>query len=255
MTHPQSSASAPAITVVLVDDQPLLRSGFSMILSTEPDVEVIGTAGDGRQAIEVVAQLRPDVVLMDVQMPVLDGIEATRAIIAAARAAQVKPPKLVMLTTFDRDDYLFDALAAGASGFLLKNADADHLVEGIRTVHSGHALLAPEVTQRVIAAAHAHPPVTPSTRQPSPQTSPSEQLVTGAVSRADGIPTDLTARENEVLRAMATGLSNAEIAASLFLSEATVKSHVSNVLAKLGVRDRVQAVIAAYRGGLAPPNG
>jgi len=260
MTPPQFSAVSPAITVVLVDDQPLLRSGFSMILSTEADVEVIGTAGDGRQAIEVVAQVRPDVVLMDVQMPVLDGIEATRAIIAAARAAQSEPPKIVMLTTFDRDDYLFDALAVGASGFLLKNADADHLVDGIRTVHSGHALLAPEVTQRVIAAAHAHtsltpPPQPPSPQTPPPQTPPTEPLGGGAVSRADGIPTDLTAREKEVLRAMATGLSNAEIAASLFLSEATVKSHVSNVLAKLGVRDRVQAVIAAYRGGLAPPNG
>lgn len=236
-----------------------------MILSTEPDLEVIGTAGDGQQAIDVVAQLRPDVVLMDVQMPVLDGIESTRAIIAAARAAQVKPPKIVMLTTFDRDDYLFDALAAGASGFLLKNADADHLVQGIRTVHSGHALLAPEVTQRVIAAAHssaahsseaaASTPQSLDRRSASSTSRPSSQSPAGEVTRADGIPTDLTARETEVLRALATGLSNAEIAASLCLSEATVKSHVSNVLAKLGVRDRVQAVIAAYRAGLAPSKG
>ncbi len=239
------------ITIVLVDDQPLLRSGFSMLLSTEPDLDVIGTAGDGQQAIDVVAQLQPDVVLMDVQMPVLDGIEATRAIIAAARAARTTSPKIVMLTTFDRDDYLFDALAAGAGGFLLKNADADHIVEGIRTVHSGHALLAPEVTQRVIAAAHTNAAHT-NAAAPSPAAA---QRQIGAVSRADGIPTNLTARETEVLRAMANGLSNAEIAAALFLSEATVKTHVSNLLGKLGVRDRVQAVIAAYRGGFAPSNG
>ncbi len=246
MTSAQPPATSPVISVVLVDDQPLLRSGFSMILSTEADLEVVGTAGDGQQAIDVVADLRPDMVLMDVQMPVLDGIEATRAIIAAAHAAQVEPPKIVMLTTFDRDDYLFDALAAGASGFLLKNADADHLVEGIRTVHSGHALLAPEVTQRVIAAAHQPTSTTPTA---------TAGAVGGSATRADGIPADLTARETEVLRVMATGLSNAEIAAALYLSEATVKTHVSNVLAKLGVRDRVQAVIAAYQGGLAPSKG
>lgn len=241
------------ITVVLVDDQPLLRSGFSMILSTEADLEVVGTASDGAEAIAVVADLRPDVVLMDVQMPVLDGIEATRAIIAAAGEAQVEPPKIVILTTFDRDDYLFDALAAGASGFLLKNADADHLVEGIRTVHSGHGLLAPEVTQRVIAAAHSRPTGPGATS--SGASDSTGQLSLSGISRADGIPTDLTVRETEVLEAMAEGLSNAEIAASLCLSEATVKTHVSNLLGKLGVRDRVQAVIAAYRGGLAPPKG
>ncbi|MGC1208954.1 MAG: response regulator transcription factor [Ornithinimicrobium sp.] len=237
------------IRVLLVDDQPLLRSGFSMILSTESDMEVVGTAENGQRAVEEVTRLRPDVVLMDVQMPVLDGIEATQRIVALAVDAGEAPPKIVILTTFDRDDYLFDALTAGASGFLLKNADAEHLVEGIRTVHGGLALLAPEVTQRVIAAAHQRPhathgaPAQPVTPEP------------GTPTRADGLLTELTARESEVLALMATGLSNAEIASSLFLSEATVKTHVSNVLTKLGVRDRVQAVIAAYRSGLVPPSG
>ncbi|MGB3827880.1 MAG: response regulator transcription factor [Ornithinimicrobium sp.] len=229
------------IRVLLVDDQPLMRSGFSTILSTEPDIEVVGTAENGRQGVEEVARLKPDLVLMDVQMPVLDGIEATRLIVARATATGQDPPKIVMLTTFDRDDYLFDALAAGASGFLLKNADADYLVDAIRTVHGGLALLAPEVTQRVIAAAHPSPP-------PQPAAAPQPMVPR----RADGIPADLTARESEVLTLMATGLSNAEIASTLFLSEATVKTHVSNVLMKLGVRDRVQAVIAAYRSGLVP---
>ncbi len=233
------------IRVLLVDDQPLLRSGFSMILSTESDIEVVGTAEHGQRAVEDVVRLRPDVVLMDVQMPVLDGIEATRQIIARAADVGQTPPKIVILTTFDRDDYLFDALTAGASGFLLKNADAEHLVDGIRTVHGGLALLAPEVTQRVIAAAHQR-------TAPKPEPAGPERA---APTRADGILTELTARESEVLTLIATGLSNAEIASKLFLSEATVKTHVSNVLTKLGVRDRVQAVIAAYRSGLVPPSG
>lgn len=226
------------IRVLLVDDQPLLRSGFSMILSTEPDIQVVGDAENGERAVEAVDELHPDVVLMDVQMPKLDGIEATRAIVAQATREGVAPPKVIMLTTFDRDDYLFDALAAGASGFLLKNADAEHLVDGIRTVHGGLALLAPEVTRRVIAAAHQ-----PAAPQP------------GVLTRADGIPVELTSRESEVLTLLANGLNNAEIAGTLFLSEATVKTHVSNLLTKLGVRDRVQAVIAAYRGGMVPPSG
>ncbi len=235
------------IRVLLVDDQPLLRSGFSMILSTEPDIQVVGDAENGLRAIEEVARLHPDVVLMDVQMPVLDGIEATRLIVSGPAEAGVAPPKIVILTTFDRDDYLFDALAAGASGFLLKNADAEHLVEGVRTVHGGLALLAPEVTQRVIAAAHRTPSASVTSTSTPPETT--QPL------RTDGILTELTARESEVLTLIATGLSNAEIAGALFLSEATVKTHVSNVLTKLGVRDRVQAVIAAYRSGLVPPTG
>lgn len=224
--------TATPLRVLLVDDQPLLLQGFAMILSTEPDVEVVAQAANGHEALAAVATHAPDVVLMDVQMPVLDGIEATRRIVA--EHPQVK---VVILTTFDRDDYLFDALDAGASGFLLKNAEADDLVEAIRAAADGHALLAPEVTMRVIGrmaqggrGADADPPVDPRAALPQ-----------------------LTEREREVLQMMARGLSNAEIAAEAFVSEATVKTHVSNVLAKLLVRDRVQAVIAAYEAGLVRP--
>lgn len=222
------------IKVLLVDDQPLLLQGFAMILSVEPDIEVVGQVTDGAAAIEAVAELSPDLVLMDVQMPVLDGVEATRRVVASH-----PDTKVVILTTFDRDDYLFDALGAGASGFLLKNTDPDDLVDAIRKVAHGHALLAPEVTMRVI----------------SRMTAPGHGPEAGdAASASDGIPLpQLTEREREVLALLAKGLSNAEIAAEAFVSEATVKTHVSNVLAKLGVRDRVQAVIAAYEAGLVRP--
>lgn len=243
MTDPQERP----IRVLLVDDQPLLLSGFSMILSTEPDLEVVGTAANGQEALDAVragasAGAAPDVVLMDVQMPVLDGIEATRHIVADDAA------KVIILTTFDRDDYLFAALEAGASGFLLKNADPDDLVEAVRAVAGGHALLAPEVTRRVIArmtegagegggAAHA-PGAAQAQRQEYQQRL--EQL---------------TDREREVLTQVARGLSNAEIAAELFLGEATVKTHVSNVLSKLHLRDRVQAVVFAFEAGISGRSG
>lgn len=215
------------LTVLLVDDQALVRSGFAMILSVEDDIEVVGQASNGQQAIDAAHEHRPDVILMDVQMPVLDGIQATRSIVAADLS------KVIILTTFDRDDYLFDGLDAGASGFLLKNADPDDLVAAIRVVGHGHALLAPEVTKRVIERTTAH---------------------TSAVTREQAkIVGRLTEREREVLIAMAHGKSNAEIASQLFLGEATVKTHVSNCLAKLGVRDRVQAVVFAYRTGLIQP--
>ncbi|WP_298748545.1 response regulator transcription factor [uncultured Serinicoccus sp.] len=220
------------LRVLLVDDQPLLLQGFSMILSTEADVEVVGQAADGREALAAVAAHRPDVVLMDVQMPVLDGIEATRRIVS-----EHPHVKVVILTTFDRDDYLFDALEAGASGFLLKNAEADDLVDAVRAAAEGHALLAPEVTMRVIDRMAGGP------RGPGP----------GPAGDPETALPQLTEREREVLRMMARGLSNAEIAAEAFVSEATVKTHVSNVLAKLLVRDRVQAVIAAYEAGLVRP--
>lgn len=213
------------IRVLLVDDQPLLLSGFTTILSTETDIEVVGQATDGAQAVDAVRRLVPEIVLMDVQMPVMDGIEATAVIVAESTA------KVVILTTFDRDDYLFDALRAGASGFLLKNAAADDLVDAIRAVAGGHALLAPEVTRRVISRMSA----------PAPRHTGSAVLAR------------LTERERDVLTRLARGLSNAEIAADLWVSEATVKTHVSNVLAKLGVRDRVQAVIAAFEAGLVRP--
>lgn len=220
------------IRVLLADDQPLLRSGFALILSTEDDIEVVGQAADGAEAVEAVDRTRPDVVLMDVQMPVLDGIEATRAIVDRGAA------KVLILTTFDRDDYLFDALEAGASGFLLKNADPDDLVEAVRAVAHGHALLAPEVTQRVIARMTAAAPQAGGAR---------------AVDEERAALLDrLTEREREVLTLVARGLSNGEIAAELFLGEATVKTHVSSILSKLHLRDRVQAVVLAYEAGLAP---
>ncbi|OLT21553.1 DNA-binding response regulator [Ornithinimicrobium sp. CNJ-824] len=224
--------------MLLVDDQPLLLQGFSMILSVEDDLQVVGQATDGELAVAAVAELAPDVVLMDVQMPRLDGIEATRRIVAEHPAVRV-----VILTTFDRDDYLFDALAAGASGFLLKNADPDDLVDAVRAAAHGHALLAPEVTRRVIERSTGHD-AGPATGAESPG---------GA---GEGIPLpSLTQREREVLVLVARGLSNAEIAREAYVSEATVKTHVSNVLAKLGVRDRVQAVVAAYEAGLVAPGG
>lgn len=213
------------IKVMLVDDQPLLVSGFAMILSTEDDIEVVGQAKNGREAVDAVPQLRPDVVLMDVQMPVLDGIEATRLI---ADRTQV-----IILTTFDRDDYLFDALSAGASGFLLKNADADDLVDAVRAVAHGHALLAPEVTSRVIARM--------------------TEGGGGSTARHAEALERLTAREKEVLEQVARGLSNSEIAREMFVGDATVKTHVSNVLSKLHLRDRVQAVVFAYEAGLVTP--
>ncbi|WP_201468408.1 response regulator transcription factor [Janibacter melonis] len=197
-----------------------------MMLGVEPDIEVVGEAGDGAEAVERAAQLRPDLVLMDVQMPGMDGIAATREIVRQGLG------QVVVLTTFDRDDYLFDALRAGASGFLLKNAEAEQLVDAVRAVGRGHSLLAPEVTRRVISAM-----VTSET--------------TEAASSGDtpylGV---LTEREREVLVAVGRGLSNSEISRELYIGEATVKTHVSNVLAKLQLRDRVQAVVLAHQAGV-----
>lgn len=213
---------AEQIRVLLVDDQQLVRTGFAMILSVADDITVVGEAANGVQAIEQVSALNPDVVLMDVQMPVMDGIEATRRVADQTR--------VVILTTFDRDDYLFDALTAGAAGFLLKNSGPELLLEAVRVVAQGHALLSPEVTTRVIARM--------AEQHPSPP-------------RSGQLPgVELTERETEVLVAMARGQSNAEIAQELFVGESTVKTHVSNLLAKLGVRDRVQAVAWAYRNHL-----
>ena len=217
------------IRVLLADDQALVRSGFAMILAVEDDIEVVGQAGDGAQAVALARELRPDVVLMDVQMPVMDGVEATRQVVAERLS------RVVVLTNFDRDDYLFDALDAGASGFLLKNTEPDRLVAAIHAVVNGHALLSPEVTTRVIARM-THP-----TTSAVGQAHPAVQLPHGVT---------LTEREGEVLQLVAQGLSNAEVAEKLFVGEATVKTHMSNVLAKLGLRDRVQAVVWAHRAGL-----
>lgn len=232
------SPEPEVVRVLVVDDQPLMRSGFAMMLGAEDLIEVIGDAADGAAAIEACRELRPDVVLMDVQMPGMDGIEATSRIVAEGLA------RVLILTTFDRDDYLFDALRAGAGGFLLKNSDPDDLIDGIRAVHHGHALLAPEVTRRVIEKMTT-PSSTPSTPAPSTPDSPAP-----ALSPSLDV---LTTRELEVLRHLARGLSNAEIAAELVVGEATVKSHVSACLSKLYLRDRVQAVVLAYEAGLVRP--
>jgi len=220
------------VRVLLVDDHAVMRAGFRMILETANDITVVGEAADGVEAVAAASALDPDVICMDVQMPNLDGVEATRRIVAdpALHAA------VVIVTTFDRDDYLFEALAAGASGFLLKNAGPEELVSAVRVAAAGDALLAPEVTRRVIARFADGAAVTGPV----------------AVRAADGAPrmVDLTERETEVLGLVAEALSNAEIAERLFIGEATVKTHVSNVLQKLGARDRVAAVVYAHRHGL-----
>ncbi len=215
------------ISVLLADDQPLLRMGFRMILEAQADMTVAGEAADGAEAIERAAALEPDVVLMDVRMPGTDGIEATRRIVAAGSAARV-----LILTTFDLDEYAFSALRAGASGFLLKDAPPGDLLSGIRAVAGGDAVVAPSLTRRLLDA-YAHR--LPDDRVPE--------------SRAERLD-PLTEREREVLLALARGLSNAEIAERLVVSEATVKTHVGRILTKLGLRDRVQAVILAYETGL-----
>jgi DNA-binding NarL/FixJ family response regulator len=216
------------ISVLIADDQELVRTGFRLILDTEPDLTVVGEAADGRRAVELASRITPDVVLMDIRMPVLDGIAATRAILQRAPT-----PKVIMLTTFDVDEFVYGALAAGASGFLLKDVKAAQLIDAIRTVHQGDALLAPSITRRLIARFVAGQPA-PHQHHPD-------------------ILDRLTAREREVLVMIARGLSNSEIAAALVVSEATVKTHVGRVFAKLDVRDRAQAVIAAYETGLITP--
>lgn len=214
------------IRVLVVDDQPLVRAGFGMILQSEDDLELVGEGATGREAIEQVRKLSPDVVLMDIRMPELDGVEATRQICSAPNA-----PAVLILTTFDLDEYVYASLRAGASGFLLKDAPGDDLLDAIRVVAQGDALIAPSVTKRLIADFAAHSP---------------NPTVAAAFDQ-------LTDRENEVLQLMAKGMSNAEIAASLILGETTIKTHVGRILMKLNARDRVQAVIAAYEAGAVEP--
>jgi DNA-binding NarL/FixJ family response regulator len=218
-----------SITVVIADDQALVRAGFRMILEAEPDIRVVAEAKDGAEAVEAVRRCRPDVVLMDIRMPRMDGLEATR-LIAGKKAEQ--PPRVLILTTFDLDAYVFDALRAGASGFLLKDVPQEQLVAGIRLVADGESLLAPGMTRRLIEQfAREHPRIA----------APPPELA------------ELTEREREVLTLIARGLSNAEIADTLIVSAATVKTHVTRVLSKLGLRDRVQAVVLAYETGIATP--
>ncbi|MFJ3769811.1 response regulator [Streptomyces sp. NPDC090082] len=218
------------IRVVVADDQELVRSGFAMILDAQPDIEVVAEAGDGAEAVEAVRRLAPDVALLDIRMPRTDGIEACRAIGAESGC------RTVMLTTFDTDAYVYEALHAGASGFLLKDVRRDDLVHAVRVVAAGDSLLAPSVARRLV-----------------------EQYTAGGPRRSDPRLEVLTGRERETLLLLARGLSNAEIAAELVVSDHTVKTHVGNVLAKLGLRDRIQAVICAYETGLvaagSPPHG
>ena len=222
-------AGSSRVRILIVDDQALVRAGFRMILEAEEDIEVVGEAADGREAVAEVNRLRPDVVLMDVRMPEVDGIEATRRLLGQDGVTT----KVVMLTTFDMDEYVYEALRAGASGFLLKDVPPEQLVAGIRAVASGDALLAPSVTRRVIEEFVRRPP-------DSVRTPPAALA-------------DLTARETDVLELIARGLSNAEIAKELVVSETTVKTHVAHVLMKLQLRDRVQAVVFAYESGLVQP--
>ncbi|NYI03978.1 response regulator [Allostreptomyces psammosilenae] len=221
------------IRVLLVDDQPLLRTGFRMILESEPDLAVVGEAGDGKQALELVRSLAPDVVLMDIRMPRMDGVEATRRLTAETPPS---PARVLVLTTFDLDEYVVEAIRAGAAGFMLKDAPAEELVQAIRVVADGDAMLAPSVTRRLLDKFAGH-------------------LPSGAEETPPAELSSLTERELEVLKLVAKGLSNAEIARELFVSETTVKTHVGHVLTKLGLRDRVQAAVFAYESGLVRPGG
>ncbi|WP_067485108.1 response regulator [Actinomadura hibisca] len=219
-----------SVRVVIVDDQGMVRTGFGVLLNAQPDIEVVGEAVNGAEGLRVIAELRPDVVLMDVRMPVMDGLAATRALLSEPGDAE--RPKVLMLTTFDLDDYVYEALRAGASGFLLKDASAGELAEAVRVVAAGDALLSPSITRRLIAE---------FSRLGAPRAPSRERLEA------------LTERETEVLALVARGLSNGEIAAELVVAEQTVKTHFGRILMKLGLRDRPQAIVYAYEVGLVRP--
>jgi DNA-binding NarL/FixJ family response regulator len=216
-----------SIRVLIADDQPLVRSGFRMVIDERPDLELVGEAENGEEAVALVSRLEPDVVLMDIRMPTLDGVEATRRLVEAGRRARI-----LVLTTFDLDEYVYAAVDAGASGFLLKDVQPEELVDAIRVVAAGNSLFGPAATRRLL-----------------------ERFVPPPSDSAAGRLDQLTDREREILKLIAQGRSNAELAQQLYLSEATVKTHVSAILRKLAVRDRVQAVIAAYEAGLVSPGG
>ena len=221
------TAPVPSVRIVVADDHEVVRAGFAALLDTQPDFTVLGTASDGAEAVQISRELRPDVILMDVRMPGTDGIEATRQLTGGADG-----PRVIILTTFDLDEYVYDALRAGASGFLLKDVTAERLFDAVRVVAAGHALLAPTVTRRLISEFARLRPAAPA--------------------RSAAVA-ELTARETEVLRLLAEGLSNTEIAGRLVITEETVKTHVSRVLHKLALRDRAQAVVIAYESGLVRP--
>ena len=223
------SGPGPAVQIIVADDQQVVRAGFAALLGTQPDFMVISTACDGAEAVRLCRELRPDVVLMDVRMPGMDGIEATRQLARLGHGG----PRILILTTFDLDQYVYDALRAGASGFLLKDVTAERLFDAVRVVAAGDALLAPAITRRLISEF--------ARLQPQPAVQPAEKFAT------------LTPRETEILRLVAAGLSNQEIAAQLIVTAETVKTHVSRILSKLGLRDRTQAVVTAYESGLVVP--
>ena len=227
------SSPAPAVRIVVADDHQVVRTGFAELLGTQPDFRILGTACDGAEAVRICRELQPDVVLMDVRMPGMDGIEATRQLAGPGAGSGPGGPRILILTTFDLDEYVYDALRAGASGFLLKDVTAERLFDAVRVVAAGDALLAPTVTRRLIGEF--------AQMRPKPDAAPAAALTT------------LTPRETQVLRLVAEGLSNPEIAARLVVTEETVKTHVSRVLSKLGLRDRTQAVVAAYESGLVVP--
>ena len=242
------STPAPAIRIVVADDHQVVRTGFAELLGTQPDFAVLGTACDGAEAVRICRELQPDVVLMDVRMPLMDGIEATRQVVGPGGASSLAHddrrqdpagsapgrPRVLILTTFDLDEYVYDALRAGASGFLLKDVTAERLFDAVRVVAAGDALLAPAITRRLIGEF--------ALMRPKPDATPLAAFAA------------LTPRETQVLRLVAEGLSNPEISARLIVTEETVKTHVSRVLNKLGLRDRTQAVVAAYESGLVVPN-
>ena len=231
----------PRLRVLIADDQALVRAGFRMILEAQPDIEVVAEAGDGEAAVRLARRHGPDVVLMDVRMPGLDGLEATRRLLRPdgpdRDASAMRPPRIIILTTFDVDEYAFAGLQAGASAFLLKDVAPPELISAVRVVASGDAVVAPRVTQRLLET------YVRGANRPAPAAAPRDPLLE-----------DLTPRETEMLEAMAEGLSNAEIAHRYFLSEATVKTHVRRILTKLHLRDRVQAVVYAYETGLVVPS-
>ena len=270
---PPPVPAPPPIRIVIADDHLVVRTGFAALLATQADFEVVGTAADGEETVRLCREAEPDVVLMDVRMPGTDGIEATRRVVAEAGARGAVGPRILILTTFDLDSYVYDALSAGASGFLLKDATAERLFEAVRVVAAGEALLAPGVTRRLIsefarlrpnggtaaASATGISAASPPRESPASPASPASPEA-GARTRnrapspapSQGLPA-LTPRETEVLLLLARGLSNPEIAAELVVTDETVKTHVSRILTKLGLRDRTQAVVAAYESGLVVP--